>query len=704
MPSPRPAPISYSGSAFIYFRDDSLNADDFFTGRVEPYQNRQYGGTFGGPIVKGRTHFFGSYERQEEPQDAVGQHRLRRPRRPGRQHDIKTNLYFARVDHGVTPNHQLSGKYNRFESRQPNSDVGGALRISNAITLDYATDRANVGLNSVLGARLVNQLSFTYLNSYRQFNRFTGAPVDELNGPGAARRQPAHVPVGDHWRPHQRRQRAAVLLVPSVTTCRTSSRRAGQHNMKFGGEFNYQYIDGIFANNSNGTFFYNPDPPNLATCCPGGDQSQWDKSQFPIPTRYTQGLGDYVYKAPNKILQRFYPGRLDAQPAAHAQPRPALRRRVRLAADRRSPGWCRRRSTTTSTTSSRASALRGTSTGRARRSFAAAAVSTSTRCILNLTFNQTRTNSGAQVAVTTFNTDHDPAFANDPARRPDLRRFQADRRRHQRRPSSRRCRAAGGLDRFDRRCPPVHADVRRERRLRLSALGHDAEVARLESVLLPAGRLSDSDRDRHLPRAGRRGRGGGTARSPLQHHQNYSFEGKSRYHGLQVGVDKRMSTTTSSASPTCSRRTRTAARSRTQQHVRPRRRVRRLARPAAPLRRATGSCRLPLGILFSGIFFAASGRAIGITTGGIDINGDGAAGGDRPICGIDPRFNPGCAFLGIPNGERVPRNPLRGDACSASICACRERFASDGSTSSRASRCSTSSTARTTSRRATTRT
>ena len=205
--------------------------------------------------------------------------------------------------------------------------------------------------------------------------------------------------------------------------------KGGQHNVKVGGEFNHQYIDGIFASNQNGTFFYNSDPPNLATCCAGGDQSQWDKSQFPIPARYTQGIGDYVYKAPNQIFSAYFQDDWTLNPRLTLNLGPALRRRVRLAADRRQPGWCRRRSTTTSTTSSRASALPGTSTARAARSIRGGGGLYVDQVYLNLTFNQTRTNSGALVAVTTFNTANDPAFAQQPARRPHLRRLQDDDRR-----------------------------------------------------------------------------------------------------------------------------------------------------------------------------------------------------------------------------------------------------------------------------------
>src|SRR3989442_12770419 len=40
---------------------------DFVAKRVLPYSKQQLSGTLGGPIVKDRVHFFGSYEYEHEP-------------------------------------------------------------------------------------------------------------------------------------------------------------------------------------------------------------------------------------------------------------------------------------------------------------------------------------------------------------------------------------------------------------------------------------------------------------------------------------------------------------------------------------------------------------------------------------------------------------------------------------------------------------
>jgi hypothetical protein len=65
----------FHGEVFEFFRDTSLNAMDRFEkeahelrGAPKPeYRRNQYGGAFGGPIVRDRLHFFTAFERTKEP-------------------------------------------------------------------------------------------------------------------------------------------------------------------------------------------------------------------------------------------------------------------------------------------------------------------------------------------------------------------------------------------------------------------------------------------------------------------------------------------------------------------------------------------------------------------------------------------------------------------------------------------------------------
>lgn len=56
----------FHGNAFFFFRDEALDARNAFA-RLDdpPFERYQFGGTFGGPIVRDRTFFFAGYERLE---------------------------------------------------------------------------------------------------------------------------------------------------------------------------------------------------------------------------------------------------------------------------------------------------------------------------------------------------------------------------------------------------------------------------------------------------------------------------------------------------------------------------------------------------------------------------------------------------------------------------------------------------------------
>jgi hypothetical protein len=62
------------GSAADYFRNDALDARNYFNPSSQPkapFHNNQYGASLGGPIVKDKTFFFVDYEGQQEPVGVV---------------------------------------------------------------------------------------------------------------------------------------------------------------------------------------------------------------------------------------------------------------------------------------------------------------------------------------------------------------------------------------------------------------------------------------------------------------------------------------------------------------------------------------------------------------------------------------------------------------------------------------------------------
>jgi hypothetical protein len=52
----------FHGAAWEFLRNDAMDASDYFTQSVQPLKQNQFGATFGGPIFKDKTFFFGYYE------------------------------------------------------------------------------------------------------------------------------------------------------------------------------------------------------------------------------------------------------------------------------------------------------------------------------------------------------------------------------------------------------------------------------------------------------------------------------------------------------------------------------------------------------------------------------------------------------------------------------------------------------------------
>src|SRR6202050_704926 len=53
---------SFHGAAWEFLRNDAMDSSDYFTQSVQPLKQNQFGATFGGPILRDKTFFFGYYE------------------------------------------------------------------------------------------------------------------------------------------------------------------------------------------------------------------------------------------------------------------------------------------------------------------------------------------------------------------------------------------------------------------------------------------------------------------------------------------------------------------------------------------------------------------------------------------------------------------------------------------------------------------
>lgn len=147
------------GSAYDFFRDDSLNAVNALSGTKLPLRQQQYGGSLGGPVKRDRTFYFANVEQRRLDQSglttiadanvATINARLQATGYPGSL--ISTGLYdnpvhstnaLAKVDHQASVRDQLSLRYSAYHVTSSNSRGAGALSAPSASAGLNNTDHA----------------------------------------------------------------------------------------------------------------------------------------------------------------------------------------------------------------------------------------------------------------------------------------------------------------------------------------------------------------------------------------------------------------------------------------------------------------------------------------------------------------------------------------------------------------------------------
>ena len=167
----------FHGSAFEYFRNQSLVGSDIFGQHVSNFSTHQWGGSIGGPIVPDRAHFFLSFEQRstEQPVLFVGTNDARNLARLGYTLSDLTAISSHLTQLGVKP-----GSFGPASLGNPNPDVFAKVDFQiapgNTITLseNYITgyedflDRGNVNFSaydlSSAGHRIKNYNTDTRLD------------------------------------------------------------------------------------------------------------------------------------------------------------------------------------------------------------------------------------------------------------------------------------------------------------------------------------------------------------------------------------------------------------------------------------------------------------------------------------------------------------------------------------------------------------
>jgi hypothetical protein len=166
----------FHGSAFFFLRDRKLNTNDFFSKQANqpkpPFNRKEYGGSIGGPIMKGKTFFFFAYERQKEatsiPVTAQAFSELSLVRNLGAQPatviptpytDWRLN---ARIDHTINSRHSVFVSYSDQSNLGLNDQANQKVDLTEGNFTKNRLQLANMTLTSQLSSTMVNAFTAGY--------------------------------------------------------------------------------------------------------------------------------------------------------------------------------------------------------------------------------------------------------------------------------------------------------------------------------------------------------------------------------------------------------------------------------------------------------------------------------------------------------------------------------------------------------------
>jgi outer membrane receptor protein involved in Fe transport len=283
-----------SGRGFYYHRDDSWDASTAASKLVTPtppkakLEQKIVGGFLGGPIRQNRAFYFGSIEYTKRLTEntvtspTVGTFL---PNDPVVFEQPLTNPQFlGKVDVTLSSANSLALRYRRDSDTLIGTGIGGTATRQRGQDRDRTDQDFAINDSWVIGARGVNEFRMQIARRYFNWdvsNYCPGCPT--INRPGLGLGKASNMPQG---RTEDRIQVANTFsyLVPD---------KAGSHSIKAGVDASFIDLFSEFHNNLDGTFTFTTSAsfnPAVAST---------------YPTQFTQNVGDPIVRLNNNIYAAF---------------------------------------------------------------------------------------------------------------------------------------------------------------------------------------------------------------------------------------------------------------------------------------------------------------------------------------------------------------------------------------------------------------
>jgi len=273
------------GRAFLFFRNNSFDADNAFSGISNPpYERYEFGGSLGGPIVKDRTYFFVSFERLDreesnfvtfmddpsifqptasqrdlfgflgatgDPQLAMLSAAFIHPQFGQLYTNANTfpdtlnlfesesgvfpfqadhNMFSFKVDHQFSSNNNFFGRFSFNDSFNEGADFGALQAVSNGLSFDTRDFGLVLSDTHIFSASMINDIKFQF--APRDFAALTNDPVGpELILSGVAQ-------FGREFFNPSRYDHDTIQITDNFTVI------FGDHTLKTGVDFNRMALAG----------------------------------------------------------------------------------------------------------------------------------------------------------------------------------------------------------------------------------------------------------------------------------------------------------------------------------------------------------------------------------------------------------------------------------------------------------------------------
>lgn len=258
----------FHGGAFEYFRDESLNSNDPSTKASEsrrglpnkrpPSHINQFGGRFGGPIVKNRAFFFATYDGQRAdvpqvldvpnlggaPAAALA---LLLPKLDTYQVGRKQDVFLGKTDIALTATNQLSLRYNHQGFTGANNENNGPLSAEEHSGNSLVkSDTFSGTLTSTLTQRVVNEFRFQLARDKEPGEANSDQPEAVINVGGGN----GNLNIGrNNFSPRE-------TTIKRVQFIDNVSYQQGRNNWKVGADFNFDRIFNFFPGLFSGSYTF----------------------------------------------------------------------------------------------------------------------------------------------------------------------------------------------------------------------------------------------------------------------------------------------------------------------------------------------------------------------------------------------------------------------------------------------------------------